>query len=92
MGMIRIETSAPTAERLWTRWEMGYRPEYIPIYYYYPKPKESEEKDESTIGQLKVDVSIKKPTKRWDTCGLTEDSVLVDTGARGEKVEKGEEE
>jgi len=44
--------------------------------------------DESTIGQLKVDVSIKKPTKRWDTCGLTEDSVLLDTGARGEKVEK----
>lgn len=44
--------------------------------------------DESTMSQVKVDVSIKKPTKRWDTCGLTEGSVLVDTGARGEKVEK----
>lgn len=47
--------------------------------------------DESTMSQVKVDVSIKKPTKRWDTCGLTEGIVLVDTGSRGEKVDEVEE-
>lgn len=27
---------------------------------------------------------------RWDTCGLTENSVLVDSGARGERMDGGE--
>ena len=44
-----------------------------------------ERMDESTMGQLKVDVSINKPTERWDTCGLSENDILVDSGARGER-------
>lgn len=40
---------------------------------------------ESTMSQLKVDVSINKPTERWDTCGLSENDILVDSGARGER-------
>ena len=59
---------------------MGYRPECVPIFYYYPNKKADE--------QVNLDISVKTPTKRWDTCGLTEDSVLVDSGARGEKVER----
>ena len=43
-------------------------------------------KAESTMGQLKVDVSINKPTERWDTCGLSENDILVDS----EQEEKGE--
>ena len=44
-----------------------------------------ERMDESTIGQVKVDVSINKPTERWDTCGLSENDILVDSGSRGER-------
>ena len=42
-------------------------------------------KSESTMGQVIVDVSINKPTERWDTCGLSENDILVDSGARGER-------
>lgn len=42
-------------------------------------------KAESTIGQVKVDVSINKPTERWDTCGLSENDILLDSGSRGER-------
>lgn len=43
--------------------------------------------DESTTNQLKVEASINKPTERWDTCGLSENDILVDSGARGERRE-----
>ena len=45
--------------------------------------------NESTIDQLKVDVSINKPTERWDTCGLSENDILADSGARGERRKNG---
>ena len=48
-----------------------------------------ERMDESTMNQVKVDVSINKPTERWDTCGLSENDILVDSGARGERREDG---
>ena len=32
--------------------------------------------------------SCPRKKRRWDTCGLTENSVLVDSGARGEKVDE----
>lgn len=31
--------------------------------------------------------SCPRKKRRWDTCGLTENSILVDSGARGEKVD-----
>ena len=42
---------------------MGYRPEYVPIFYYYPKPKDAEEKDESTMGQVKPTEAVKDEVK-----------------------------
>ena len=46
-------------------------------------------KAESTTSQVKVDASINKPTERWDTCGLSENDILLDSGSRGERRQDG---